>query len=380
MRKIRDTPYYSKLVGRLPEGCRLCVRGAKLVLFVTGLCPGRCFYCPLSERRRWKDVTVANEWWIRRPKDIVEEARLCDAEGAGLTGGDPLMRLDRTVKYIRLLKNSFGGDFHTHLYTSGALATDKTLRRLYRAGLDEIRFHPEKKDWGKIALALKYDWSVGCEIPAIPDEEEKAVEFVDYVSGLGVSFMNINEMEVSETNYHALSKLGLQISNDDSSAIAGSDVVAGRLLEYCARENDLSVHYCTVKLKDRVQVGRRIIRRARNVKKPFDIVDGEGILLRGAIYFPGLEPSFGYNRKLESLPVKERANTTSRLRRLRDSLQVEYGIPQNLIEVDGKRLRVLTASWVLEEISGDLKERGLKVALVWEYPTWDAFITELDFL
>ena len=36
----------------LAKGCKLCIKGRKLVLFVTGLCSNRCNYCPLSEQKK----------------------------------------------------------------------------------------------------------------------------------------------------------------------------------------------------------------------------------------------------------------------------------------------------------------------------------------
>src|SRR5512139_3746581 len=92
----------------LPEGCRLCYKGAKMVLFVTGICGKKCFYCPVSEARREKDVVFANERRVEKDEDIIEEALSMDALGTGITGGEPLLRLDRVVHYIRILKNRFG--------------------------------------------------------------------------------------------------------------------------------------------------------------------------------------------------------------------------------------------------------------------------------
>jgi hypothetical protein len=106
---VWETPYFSYAVRELPRGCQLCVRGEKLVLFTTGACPRDCFYCPLSPWRRG-DVVYANERPVKNVDDVIEEARIQEAKGAGITGGDPLARLDRTVEYIRVLKENFGKD------------------------------------------------------------------------------------------------------------------------------------------------------------------------------------------------------------------------------------------------------------------------------
>ena len=172
---IEKTKFYSWKNGNLCRGCKLCVKGEKLVLFITGICPRNCWYCSISEKKKNKDVIFANERPITKVEEAIEEAKLCDAAGAGITGGDPLSKLDRTLEYIKALKNEFK-DFHIHLYTSLDLVNEDKLKQLFEAGLDEIRFHPvldDNTDWHKIDLALEYDWDVGLEIPAVPDKEKE---------------------------------------------------------------------------------------------------------------------------------------------------------------------------------------------------------------
>ena len=67
----------------------MCVKGEKLVLFVTGLCPRQCYFCPISDKKYKKDVIYADEWPVTNIHQIIEEAKLIDAKGAGFTGGDP---------------------------------------------------------------------------------------------------------------------------------------------------------------------------------------------------------------------------------------------------------------------------------------------------
>ena len=59
---------------------------------------------------------------------------------------------------------------------------------------------------------------------------------------------------------------------------------------------------------------------------------------------------------------------------------VEYNLGRGLIEVDERRLRLLTGAWVVEELAEALKAAGLRPAIVEEYPTWDGLITDLKAL
>src|SRR5439155_1163335 len=120
--RLEERPFGGFARGRLSVGCRQCTDGSKMVLFVTGLCSFHCFYCPVSDEKMYKDVVFADEKRVLRDEDVLDEAHAIRATGAGITGGDPLDAVERTCRYIRLLKEAFGPDFHTHLYT---MSTDE---------------------------------------------------------------------------------------------------------------------------------------------------------------------------------------------------------------------------------------------------------------
>ena len=65
--------------------------------------------------------------------DIIDEAKQMGALGTGITGGEPLLRPDKVLSYIRLLKSEFGNQHHIHLYTS--LPLDEIIvKKLVEAG------------------------------------------------------------------------------------------------------------------------------------------------------------------------------------------------------------------------------------------------------
>ena len=199
----------------LSPGCMQCAEGSKLVLLVTGLCPDNCFYCPLSKEKKGKDRIFADEWELTDENDtekLILEAKYIDADGAGITGGDPLAVWKRTEKYISLLKDEFGQNFHIHLYTSG-IKNIEHIVDLAKAGLDEIRFHPMPtfwKDMNKsiVQQGIKNSIESGCdvaiEIPVIPDMKDDILSLIKWANDAGVSWINLNELEFSETNADGL--------------------------------------------------------------------------------------------------------------------------------------------------------------------------------
>jgi uncharacterized protein len=384
--KIRETGFYSWKTGELADGCKYCVKGEKLVLFVTGLCSSRCDFCPISDKKLYQDVIYANERPLKDENDagaIIEEAKACDARGAGITGGDPLVKLERTVRYVELLKKTFGKEFHIHLYTPLELVTEQSLLRLYKAGMDEIRFHPKldkPSEWEKIGIAKKYDWLVGVEIPVIPGKIHETKKLIDYAKGK-IDFLNLNELELADNAvWRNKEEKELKCKDNISYALKGSDEMAQKLLKYCAKLG-IRTHYCTCKLKDQVQLAKRILRRANNVKQLFDTVTEDGMLMRGALYLPELQPSFGYHDKLEKLDDEQKKKILNKLNAIREDILKQEELPQHMLLLDEHKLRLITSPWLARIINvKEIKEIGLVKAVVTEYPTFDALEVEVDIL
>ena len=105
----------SQYIAPLSPACKMCARGTKMVVLITGFCKAKCFYCPLSQHKLGKDRIFANEWELENEDDtdkLIKEAEFIEAYGAGITGGDPLLVWERTERYITFLKENFGSDFH----------------------------------------------------------------------------------------------------------------------------------------------------------------------------------------------------------------------------------------------------------------------------
>ena len=372
--------FHSYNTGDLPKGCSYCVKGEKLVLFITGLCPRRCYFCPVSDEKYQKDVVFANELKVRNFNDIITEAKAMNANGAGITGGDPLVKLNRTTSYIEKLKKYFGKKFHIHLYASLNLVVEKTLKKLYLAGLDEIRFHLDldsKKLWKKLEIAKKFNWDIGVELPLIPTKEKELKEVIDYIYDK-VDFLNLNELEVADNNHSNLKQFGFCVKDKISYAIKGSLELGLRLIDYSnIKGYKIPIHVCTAKLKDAVQLSERIKREAKIVKHSFDIMDKEGMLTRGALYLPELKPGSGYRKKLSKISKEK---YIKKLNQLAIKIKNQLKLNKKNFIVDKNKPRILLSKKNLIKNKKLFLKMGLIPAIVVEYPTADQFEVEIEFL
>lgn len=253
-----------------------------MVVFISGECGDSCFYCPVSEGRFGKDRAYANEFPVKDLMDYVYESYRMKAVGAGITGGDPLLHLDRVVELIGILKSEFGRSYHVHLYTTGRYATSDALRELERSGLDEIRFHPVKESYLEaVERALRTSMDVGLEVPAIPGKEEWLRGLVQWAKNKGVKFVNINELEITERNAGNLAPLGFNISHGLAGA-KGSFETSLRVLQEFS-EAEISLHYCSSVYKDVVETRTRFLRTVRTSAKPYEEYTGEGTVVRALV-------------------------------------------------------------------------------------------------
>ncbi|MFC7213678.1 radical SAM protein [Saliphagus sp. GCM10025334] len=325
----------------ISKGCEQCAKGGKMVLFVYGYCDQRdCFYCPLGENRKNVTDVYANERLVEDDEDVLTEAHRMDALGTSITGGEPQEALERTCHYLSLLKDEFGQDHHTHLYT-GIPGGRENMRRLSEAGLDEIRFHPPLEQWGDLHgtewedilyVAREEGLTPAFEIPGIRPE----TEFLDFLDEGAADFCNVNEFEMSHGNYRRMQAEGFELKEGHMSAV---DNDRDGILEVMG--DHPKVYFCTSVFKDAAQHRRRLKRMARTVRREFDDVTDDGTLVYGKTR---VAPS-----RFEALGVPEEF----------------YTVKSNHVEV---------AWWLLEEMieAGDVDDGEI----VEQYPTYDGQVVE----
>ena len=358
---LNDSYYLSPL----SPACKMCAQGLKMVVLITGLCPAKCFYCPLSFKKGGKDRIFANEWELDNENDtkkLIKEAEYIDATGAGITGGDPLIVWERVKKYVLLLKDIFGSEFHIHLYTSGIKNANRIVD-LISLGLDEVRFHPFPESWidmdksplnKPIKNLCNSSADIAIEIPAMPGLEKEIVSLVKWANENDLNWVNLNELEFSERNCESLIYKGYRVKDEISAAVKGSQETAMKVLRMVRNENlDVGVHYCSVSFKDGIQLRNRIKRRASNVAKLYEVITDDGTLVKGVI-----------------------DNLKSSSEKLINLLKEEFAIPKKYFFYDKDKNCIEIGLWILEKISADLRKIGYQCYMVEEYPTADRLEVE----
>jgi len=199
---------------------------------------------------------------------------------------------------------------------------------------------------GMMVEAKRAGMAVGAEVPAIPGKDKELTRLAQDLDSLGADFLNLNELEYSETNFRRLNRLGFSVRDDISSGVLGSEAAALAVIEGAGVS--MSMHYCSSGFKDGIQLRRRILRRAQNVARPYQQITPDGTLLTGIIEGP--------------------PGMLATIRR-------RHRVPARLSAYNRKKRRVETAPWILEELARMLASPCF---IIEEYPTWDGLEVERD--
>ncbi|MHA1192534.1 MAG: radical SAM protein [Promethearchaeota archaeon] len=274
----------------IPKGCQICLKGAKTVLFLNGLCqnPEHCYwYCPISEERKNKSLMFANEIQINSKEEILDEINKTEALGMSITGGDPLFppNIESTLEIIRFIKHKMGEKFHIHLYSNGINFDENLAVDLAKTGLDEMRFNPSRNNWNVINLALKKGMRVGAEVPLIPQKNylNELEQFIIFLDKIGADFINLNEFEYSMSNSMYLKDRGFELKKGTIASVKNSKEMAFELIERMAPKVSIKIHFCTTIAKDYWQLSKRYYRRAKKIRKSYESISPEGLLIYSQI-------------------------------------------------------------------------------------------------
>lgn len=350
---MMKTKFDSYCIGGLSQGCQHCVKGKKLVLFITGKCLRNCWYCSLSKKRKNKDIIWANERECKSIKDAIKEIRESNADSAGITGGDPLLKLNRTLNFAKAMKKNFK-NFHIHIYLPTKLITKEKIKKLSKY-IDEIRFHPSflaenlsekqiEKEIRKISLSKEFfkKENIGCEFPMIPNKKKEIYQFIKKASEI-VGFVNLNEFEISETNFKHITK-NYKL-NLEGYTIKDSIKVGKEIINKAKKEKlKIKIHLCTAKTKNHHQYKNRI--KEHNIL-PYGKKTEEGTVIYLSVF-----------------PEKEEL---SELEKKISKAGKEYS-------EDKKKNRINVSERLAKKL---IKLRKFRIAKIEEHPTFDR--TEMEF-
>jgi len=175
--------------------------------------------------------------------------------------------------------------------------------------------------------------STGIEIPAISSDLGSILSLLNEVGG----FLNLNELEFSETNAEKLKKLGYEPVDDVSSAASGSRELAEAL-------NWDKLHFCSSRFKDAVQLRERLKRIAGRAVRDFDEITEDGTLVYGVINGDA------------------------------SGILIEAGVTDDMYSLSNGATH--TAWWIASDLADELKEVGHSVSVIERYPMKNGLVVE----
>ena len=261
-----------------------------------GISPGsyicRCFYCPTDQTRT--GVPTTNTLTFSRSQDYVDYIDRLGFNGVSISGGEPLLTADQTVKFISAVKKKFGNTVYLWLYTNGTLVTADLLARLKDTGLNEIRFDIGATGYAldKASMAVDLFDHVTVEIPAVPEDYALMTAKLGEMNDRGISFLNLHQLRLTPHNLPNMIKRGYTCLHGEHITVLESELTALKLIRF-AIENSipLPVNYCSFVYKNRFQKAASRKRCGLMISKPHENVTENGYIR--SLYIKGPADAIG---------------------------------------------------------------------------------------
>ncbi|NCB07470.1 MAG: radical SAM protein [Bacteroidia bacterium] len=243
-------PFYN----HISPGCKICGQGNWSCLFITGKCNGSCFYCPAPQLA--DEVPSTQNLKFETAEAYADYINFFGFKGVSFSGGEPLLFFDRTLHYLKTVRERCNPEISTWMYTNGILGDEEKFRKLADAGLNEVRFDIGATGFklDKIGPAKGIIPNITIEIPAIPEEKEKLKQLLPEMIKAGVSNLNLHQLRLTRHNAEKLIKRGYTFIPAEQPIVLESELAALEILEF-ARENQLEIgiNYCSFFFKNRFQ-------------------------------------------------------------------------------------------------------------------------------
>jgi pyruvate formate-lyase activating enzyme-like uncharacterized protein len=265
----------------ISSGCRICGEGTWSCLFINGICNSQCFYCPAPQHDVHEPET--NTLLFPEAGDYIDYLRTFNFKGMSISGGEPLLSLEKSLNFIRKARKEIGDELYIWLYTNGKLFDREKAKMLADAGINEIRFDIGATDYknDKVEQAIGIIQYVTVEIPAVPEEFEPMKQRMRELKSMGTDFLNLHQLRLTPYNYNKLIDRDYIFVHGEKVTVLESELTALKLLLYSLDENiGLPVNYCSFVYKNRYQKSAARRRHALKMIKPGESITESGFIRR----------------------------------------------------------------------------------------------------
>jgi pyruvate formate-lyase activating enzyme-like uncharacterized protein len=265
----------------LSKGCRCCLSGKWVCIFLTYRCQAGCPFCPAP----FRDDRVWTEFGSEIG-DVLAALDTGDYEGVGFSGGDCFLVPRRLIRWLTQLNTTFPSIYYW-VYTNGLAASPDLMQQVASLGIREIRFNTAATGYDHLSVlrhleaAVKIFDFVAIEIPSIPVHFEALTTMLPRYADMGVTYLNLHELIIASNDRRpapasrATCKFNLvgQLTYDAQSKTNTENIIA-----FCRKMGlPLTINNCSIQLKE-VQMRYRRINHAKRVCRSWERVTQVGLL------------------------------------------------------------------------------------------------------